>query len=205
MVNPERFVVAHPFNPVYLLPLVEIVGGAKTAPETKTRAAAFCRGIGMHPLMVRKEIDGFIADRLMEALWRESLHLVNDGVATAEEIDQAICYGAGLRWSFMGSFLTFRLAGGEAGMRHFLEQFGPALELPWTKLRAPELTDDLVERIAAQSDEQAAGASIRDLERLRDDCLVDVMQALKSNDYAAGKVLGAYESLLNKRNRDEGR
>ncbi len=202
MVNPERFVVAHPFNPVYLLPLVEIVGGEKTSAETKTRAAEFCRSIGMHPLMVRKEIDGFIADRLMEAMWRESLHLINDGVATADEIDQAVCYGPGLRWSFMGSFLTFRLAGGEAGMRHFLEQFGPALKLPWTKLQAPELTDDLIERVAAQSDEQAAGASIRELERLRDDCLIAVMQALKSTDYAAGKVLGAYESLLEKRHRE---
>ena len=204
MVEPQRFLVAHPFNPVYLMPLVEIVGGEKTAPEAKARAAEFCRSIGMHPLMVRKEIDGFIADRLMEAMWRESLHLINDGVATADEIDQAVCYGPGLRWSFMGSFLTYRLAGGEAGMRHFLQQFGPALKLPWTKLEAPELTDDLIERIAAQSEEQAAGTSIRELERLRDDCLIAVMQGLKSTDYAAGKVLGAYESLLEKRSRESG-
>lgn len=93
----------------------------------------------MRPLVVRREIEGHIADRLMEALWREALHLVNDGVATTEEIDAAVVYGCGLRWSLMGTFLTFHLAGGEPGMRHMLEQFGPALKLPWTKLEAPSL------------------------------------------------------------------
>ena len=137
MEHPERLVVGHPFNPVYLLPLVEICGGEMTDPATKTRAATFYSRIGMKPLHVRKEIDGFIADRLLEALWREALWLVNDGVATTEEIDDAIRYGAGLRWSFMGTFLIYRMAGGEAGMRHFLAQFGPALKLPWTRLEAP--------------------------------------------------------------------
>jgi len=193
---PERFVVGHPFNPVYLLPLVEVCGGEKTSPGTIEQAMAFYRAIGMHPLHVRQEIDGFIADRLLEAVWREALWLVNDGVATTAEIDDAIRYGAGLRWSFMGTFLTYRLAGGEAGMRHFLAQFGPALRLPWTKLEAPELTDALIERIATQSDAQAAGASIRDLERLRDDCLVAVLQGLRSHDYAAGATLNAHEEKL---------
>jgi carnitine 3-dehydrogenase len=193
---PERVVVAHPFNPVYLLPLVEICGGARTADEAKERAAAFYRRIGMHPLMVRREVDGFIADRLLEALWREALHLVNDGVATTDEIDQAVCYGPGLRWSFMGTFLIYRLAGGEAGMRHFMEQFGPALALPWTRLQAPELTDTLIERIVEQSDAQARGVPVRELERLRDDCLVAVLQALRSHDYAAGAVLKRYEEAL---------
>lgn len=196
MAGPERFVVGHPFNPVYLLPLVEVCGGDKTSPETVQQAMAFYGSIGMHPLHVRKEIDGFIADRLMEAVWREALWLVNDGIATSAEIDDAIRYGAGLRWSFMGTFLTYRLAGGEAGMRHFLAQFGPTLHLPWTKLKAPELTDELIERIAEQSDAQAAGASIRDLERLRDDCLVAVLQGLRSHDYAAGAVLNAHEERL---------
>ena len=99
--------------------------------------------------MSAKEIDGFIADRLMEALWREALHLVNDDVATAEEIDDAIRFGSGLRWSFMGNFLIYRIAGGEQGMRHFMAQFGPALKLPWTKLEAPELTDELLDKIVA--------------------------------------------------------
>ena len=112
----------------------------------------------MRPLHVRKEIDGFIADRLMEAMWRESLHLIDEDVATAEELDDAIRFGAGLRWSFMGNFLIYRIAGGEQGMRHFMAQFGPALKLPWTKLEAPELTDELLDKIVAQSDEQAGDA-----------------------------------------------
>jgi len=189
-------VVGHPFNPVYLLPLVEVCGGDQTSPETVQRAMVIYRSIGMHPLHVRQEIDGFIADRLLEALWREALWLVNDGIATTAEIDDAIRYGAGLRWSFMGTFLTYRLAGGEAGMRHFLAQFGPALRLPWTKLEAPELTDALIERIATQSDAQADGASIRDLERLRDDCLVAVLQGLRAHDFGAGAILNAHEDKL---------
>ncbi|MES1955698.1 3-hydroxyacyl-CoA dehydrogenase NAD-binding domain-containing protein [Salinisphaera hydrothermalis] len=172
---PERIFVAHPFNPVYLLPLVELVGGDATTPETLDAAQAVYRGLGMRPLVVRREIEGHIADRLMEALWREALHLVNDGVATTEEIDAAVVYGAGLRWSLMGTFLTFHLAGGEQGMRHMLEQFGPALKLPWTKLEAPELTNTLIERVVAGCEHQAAGRSIAELEHRRDAFLTDLL------------------------------
>ena len=196
MAKPERFVVGHPFNPVYLLPLVEVCGGARTSEATKQAAMALYTSIGMKPLHVRKEIDGFIADRLLEALWREALWLVNDGVATTQEIDDAIRYGAGLRWSFMGTFLIYRMAGGEAGMRHFLEQFGPALKLPWTKLEAPELTEALIDRVAEQSDAQAGAASIRDLEARRDGCLVAVLDALRGQDFAAGAVLGEHGRRL---------
>jgi carnitine 3-dehydrogenase len=196
MAHPGRFVVGHPFNPVYLLPLVEICGGVSTTAATKTRVAKLYADLGMHPLHIRKEVDGFIADRLLEALWREALWLVEDGIATTAEIDDAVRYGAGLRWSFMGTFLIYRLAGGEAGMRHFLSQFGPALKLPWTKLEAPELTPALIERIAEQSDAQAAGASIRELERQRDDCLVAVLAALRRQDYAAGAALKRYQAAL---------
>jgi carnitine 3-dehydrogenase len=196
MAHPERFVVGHPFNPVYLLPLVEVCGGERTAETTKTAAMALYREIGMRPLHVRKEIDGFIADRLLEALWREALWLVNDGVATTEEIDDAVRYGAGLRWSFMGTFLIYRMAGGEAGMRHFLAQFGPALKLPWTKLEAPELTDALIDKVAEQSDAQAGSASIRELEAQRDACLVAVLDALRSQDYAAGATIREHQRRL---------
>ena len=196
MAHPERFVVGHPFNPVYLLPLVEICGGEKTSQATKDAATALYTSCGMQPLQVRVEIDGFIADRLLEALWREALWLVNDGIATTAEIDDAIRYGAGLRWSFMGTFLTYRLAGGEAGMRHFLAQFGPALKLPWTHLVACELTDELTDTVAAQSDDQAGGIGLREYEQKRDDCLVDVMTALKANDFAAGATLKAYGDHL---------
>jgi carnitine 3-dehydrogenase len=197
MAYPERFVVGHPFNPVYLMPLVEICGGARTSAATKERAAAFYRSLGMQPLLVRKEIDGFIADRLMEALWREALWLIHDDVATAAEIDDAMRFGPGLRWAFMGTFLVYRIAGGEPGMRHFMAQFGPTLKWPWTKLMdVPELDDALLDKIVAQSDAQAGTASIRELERLRDDCLVSVLQGLRGHDFAGGAVLKAYEAGL---------
>ncbi|NLY35950.1 MAG: L-carnitine dehydrogenase [Tissierellia bacterium] len=189
MINPERLVVAHPFNPVYLLPLVEVVGGEKTSAEAVDTAMEFYQMIGMKPLKVRVEIDGFIADRLLEALWREILHLVNDDVATTQELDDAIIYGAGLRWAFMGTNLTYWLAGGKKGMRHFMNQFGPALKLPWTKLVAPELTDELVDKMVEGTDEQSQGQDLRELEALRDNCLVSIMEALSEYDYASGKIL----------------
>jgi carnitine 3-dehydrogenase len=140
MQAPERFLVAHPFNPVYLLPLVELVGGRATSVAALDAAARFYTEIGMHPLRVRREVPGHLTDRLQEALWREILHLVNDGVATTGELDDAIVYGPGLRWAGMGTNLIYHLAGGETGMRHMLRQFGPCLKWPWTRLEAPELT-----------------------------------------------------------------
>ena len=197
MRRPERMLVAHPFNPVYLLPLVELCAGEATAPEAVERMRLVCEAIGMAPLVVRREIDGFLADRLMEAMWRESLWMVNDDVATVSELDDAVRLGAGLRWAAMGMFETYRIAGGEAGMRHFMEQFGPALRWPWTKLTdVPELTDELLDRIAAQSDEQAAGMGFRDMERRRDDCLVGIIQALRAQGVGAGAVLERYERSL---------
>jgi carnitine 3-dehydrogenase len=197
MDRPERFLVAHPFNPVYLLPLVELCASERTAAATVTRAADAFRAVGMHPLVVRAEIDGFLADRLLEALWREALWLVHDDVATVAEVDDALRYGPGLRWAFMGSFLTYRIAGGGQGMRHFMEQFGPALAWPWTKLMdVPELTEGLLDRIAVQSDEQAAGRSIRELERERDRALVRILQALRLEGSGAGATLADWERGL---------
>ena len=179
-VHPERCIVGHPFNPVYLLPLVEVVGGQQTAPATVAAAIGIYSALGMQPLHVRKEIPGFIADRLLEAVWREALHLVNDGVATTGEIDDAIRYGAGIRWSFMGTFLTYTLAGGNAGMRHFMAQFGPALELPWTKLVAPKLTEALIDSVVDGTTAQLGGHSIAQLERYRDDAIISVMAAVEA-------------------------
>lgn len=196
MARPDRLVVGHPFNPVYLLPLVEICGGDQTSQQTKDIAAAVYTRIGMKVLHVRKEIDGFIADRLLEAVWREALWLINDGIATASEIDDAVRFGAGMRWSFMGTFLVYRLAGGEEGMRHFLHQFGPSMEWPWTKLIGPKLTDELIETIARQSDEQAGGIDLRTYEKLRDDCLVDLTHALERNDFASGQIARAHRARL---------
>jgi len=197
MSHPRRLIVAHPFNPVYLLPLVEVLGGVGTAPETLERVLPLYRDLGMHPLVVRKEIDAFIADRLLEAVWREALWLISDEVATTAEIDDAIRYGFGLRWAQMGLFETYRIAGGEAGMRHFLAQFGPTLKWPWTKLTdVPELNDGLVDRLTSQSDAQSGHLSIRELERIRDDNLVAILRALKANHWGAGETLARYEKRL---------
>ncbi len=193
---PERFCVAHPFNPVYLLPLVEIVGGELTAAATLESASDFFRFIGMHPLRVRKEVPGHLTDRLQEALWREILHMVNEGVATTGELDESIIYGPGLRWAGMGTNLIYHLAGGESGMRHMLEQFGPCLKWPWTKLEAPELTEELIDRMVEGTQQQAAGRSIRELERLRDDYLVAIQQVLRQYNVGAGATLRAVEDRL---------
>ena len=185
---PERVLVGHPFNPVYLLPLVEVLGGEKTSQAHVDAAADFYAAIGMHPLKVRAEVPGFLSDRLQEALWREVLHLVNDGVATTEELDAAIAYGPGLRWAIWGSCLTYHLAGGEGGMRHFLDHFDPA-EFPWTKLEAPPLTAELIDRMASGCEAQSAGRSIKEMEQLRDNCLIGVMRALRRYRVGAGENL----------------
>jgi len=184
--NPQRCMVGHPFNPVYLLPLVEVVGGSQTSPLAIEAAIGIYKALGMKPLHVRKEVPGFIADRLLEAQWREALHLVNDGVATTGEIDDAIRFGAGIRWSFMGSFLIYTLAGGDAGMRHFMSQFGPALKLPWTKLVAPELTEELIDAVVDGTQTQLGQHSIADLERYRDDCLMAVQEAIRTTKLKHG-------------------
>jgi carnitine 3-dehydrogenase len=184
--NPGRCLVGHPFNPVYLLPLVEVVGGKHTSPEAIAAAIGIYKAMGMKPLHVRKEVPGFIADRLLEAQWRESLHLINEGIATTGEIDDAIRYGAGIRWSFMGSFLIYTLAGGDAGMRHFMSQFGPALKLPWTKLVAPELTDALIEDVVDGTKVQLGQHSIAAMERYRDDCLMAVQEAVRATKIKHG-------------------
>ncbi len=197
LTHPERLVVGHPFNPVYLLPLVEICGGDRTGRPALDAATAFYASISMKPIEVRVEIDAFIADRLLEAVWREALWLVNDGVATTEEIDDAIRYGFGLRWAQMGLFETYRTAGGEGGMGHFIRQFGPALHWPWTKLTdVPELTDELVDRIEAQSDAQSGMHSVRELERIRDRNLVGILQVLEANEWGAGRTLAEQRRRL---------
>ena len=193
LVHPGRLLAGHPFNPVYLLPLVEVVGGRATSAAAVERAREVYAALGMKPVVVAKEIDAFIGDRLLEALWREALWLVHDGVATVEDIDDVIRYSFGLRWAQMGVFQTYRIAGGEAGMRHFLAQFGPCLAWPWTKLTdVPDLDEALIDRIAGQSDAQAAGRSVRELERIRDDNLVGIMEALErtgESGWGAGALL----------------
>lgn len=189
----DRVIVAHPFNPVYLLPLVELSGAA----EICARAETLLQSVGMVTLTLRKEIDAHIADRLLEAVWREALWLIKDGICTTEELDDAIRMGFGLRWAQMGLFETYRIAGGEDGMRHFLAQFGPALQWPWTKLTdVPDYTEELVDLIAGQSDAQSGHMDIRALERLRDDNLVSIIRGLKRSGTGAGRVVSAHEASL---------
>ena len=201
MKHPERLFVAHPYNPVYLLPLVEIVGGEKTSAATIQAAMERLAPIGMKGVHIAKEIEAFVGDRLLEALWREALWLIHDDICTVETLDDVIRYSFGLRWAQMGLFQTYRIAGGEAGMRHFLAQFGPCLAWPWTKLTdVVDLDDALIEKIGRQSDEQADGLSFRELERIRDENLVGILQALKGGHggkgWGAGKLLKDFEQSL---------
>ena len=195
--RPGQIMVAHPFNPVYLLPLIELVPGEAGDAELIAQAKTILGSLGMHALHLKKEIDAHVADRFLEAVWREALWLVKDGIATTKEIDDAIRYGFGIRWAQMGLFETYRVAGGEAGMKHFMAQFGPALKWPWTKLMdVPEFTDELVDLIAGQSDAQSGAYSIRELERIRDNNLVGMMRALKAQDWGAGALLNAQDRLM---------
>ena len=177
--NPQRSLIGHPFNPVYLLPAVEIVPGKKTTTKYLNQAKKFYKSISMNPIMVKKELPGYLSDRLQEALWREGLHIINEGYATTEDLDRAIEDGPGLRWSLMGTFLTFHLAGGKAGMKHMLEQFGPALKLPWTKLKAPKLTKNLSSRIISGTKNQSKGKSVSMISNIRDEYLVELQMMRK--------------------------
>ncbi len=177
--HPERVLIGHPFNPVYLLPLVEIVPGKKTAKKNILKTNKFYTKMGMKTLILKKELPGYLSDRLQESMWRESLYIINEGFASTKDLDDAIIYGPGLRWSLMGTFLTFHLAGGEMGMKHMLEQFGPALKLPWTKLKAPKLTNSLKKKIIEGTKMQSKKKSIKNLANLRDNFLIDLQKLLK--------------------------
>ncbi len=177
--NPKRCLIAHPFNPVYMCPGVELVPGKKTDKKYIYQSKKFFNSISMTPIILRKELPGYLSDRLQEALWREALHIVNEGYASTEDLDRAIEEGPGLRWSLMGTFLTFHLAGGNAGMKHMLEQFGPALKLPWTKLKAPKLTKKLSERVISGTRKQSKGKPVRLISNIRDEYLLNLLKMRK--------------------------
>ena len=178
-INPKRFIIAHPFNPVYILPLVEIVKGNKTSKIIMNKADKFYKSLYMKTLTVDKELPGFLSDRLQEALWREGLHIINEGYASTKDLDEAITYGPGMRWALMGTFLTFHLAGGEMGMKHMLDQFGPALKLPWTKLKSPNLNKKLKDKIITGTKKQSKNLSINKLSNMRDNFLIDLLNLKK--------------------------
>lgn len=178
--DPGRLVVGHPFNPPYLIPLVEVVGGAATAPWAVSRAAEFYRHIGKSVIEMDQELPGFIANRLQEAIWREALHMVAAGEATPEEIDRSITDGPGLRWPVHGPCLTFHLAGGEGGMAHMLDHFGPSLKAPWTRLDAPELTSGLRDDMVAGAEVSAGGRPMAELVAERDRAVIAVRRAVET-------------------------
>ena len=177
--HPERCVVGHPFNPPYLIPVVEVVGGERTDPAAVDWLARFYASTGKRPLRLSQELPGFVGNRLQEAMWREALHMVAAGEATVEEIDASIAFGPGLRWAQMGPCLAFHLAGGAGGMAHMLDHFGAALEEPWTRLQAPPLTPELRDRMIEGCLRQADGRSVADLERLRDGFLADLLDLVE--------------------------
>ena len=177
--NPERGIIGHPFNPLYLLPAVEIVPGRRTKKQSLIKANNYYKSISMKPIMLKKELPGYLSDRLQEALWREGLHIINENYATTEELDRAIEDGPGLRYSLMGTFLTFHLAGGKAGMKHMLEQFGPALKLPWTKLKAPKLSKKLSNRVISGTKKQSRGKSVDTIAKIRDEYLLNLQKLRK--------------------------
>jgi carnitine 3-dehydrogenase len=180
--RPERFLVGHPFNPPYLIPLVEVCGGERTDPDAVKWADELYTLSGKRSLKMEQEVPGFVGNRVQEALWREALHMVESGQATVQQIDDAVTYGPGLRWAIMGPMLTFHLAGGPGGMGHMLDHFGPALLEPWTRLEAPELTTDLRDRVVAGVEEEAAGRTVAQLEAKRDAFLVDLLLLLEKYD-----------------------
>jgi carnitine 3-dehydrogenase len=177
--TPERLVVGHPFNPPYLIPLVEVVGGRDTASWAVDWAAEFYRRVGKTVITMDHEVPGFIANRLQEALWREALHMVANGEATVEQIDTAITAGPGLRWPVQGPCLTFHLAGGDGGMGRMLDHFGPSLKSPWTRLDAPELTSELRDAMVDGCDRAADGRTIADLVAERDRAIIAIHRAVE--------------------------
>ena len=175
-----RAVVGHPFNPPYLLPLVEIVAGENTKPEVIAWTEGYYRYFGKVPIVLKKEIPGFIATRLQEALWREALHMVKNDEATPEQIDLALINGPAPRMAFQGQCMAFHVACGEGGMATNLDQFGPALELPWTRLKAPELDQVLRDKMVQGCNEMAAGKTFQELVADRDNAIVGILKSLKN-------------------------
>ena len=177
--TPERCVIGHPFNPPYLLPLVEIVGGKLTDPAAVDWAGAFYEIAGKAPLIMKKEIPGFVATRLQEALWREALHMVANGEATPADIDIALINGPAPRMVSQGQCMAFHVACGAGGMATNLDQFGPALKLPWTRLEAPELTQELRNRMVDGCNQMAGERGFEQMAAKRDQQIVAVLRALR--------------------------
>jgi 3-hydroxyacyl-CoA dehydrogenase len=189
--HPERCIIGHPFNPPHLIPLVEVVGGLHTAPSVIERAMAFYRGIGKHPIHIRKEIRGHVANRLQAALWREAVSLAAQNIISVGDIDAAVAHGPGLRWAIMGPSLTFHLGGGRGGMRHFLKHLGGSVESWWSDLGAPSLTPEVQNILVDGVDAEVGSQSTDDLANRRDRLLVELIRVVRKEGGVTGNEVRA--------------
>jgi 3-hydroxyacyl-CoA dehydrogenase len=192
--HPERCVIGHPFNPPHLVPLVEIVGGAKTSEATIQRATEFYTGLGKQAVRLRKEVPGHVANRLQAALAREVYYLVADGVVSVTDVDKALCWGPGLRWGIMGNMMLNHLGGGQGGIKHFFEQFTGPMTAWWKVLGSPELTPEVRNKLIAGLQEEVGTRSVAELEAQRDEILLGLLELRKkfeSAPIAAAKTVHA--------------
>jgi len=183
--HPERCVIAHPFNPPHLIPLVEIVGGARTSEETIQRAMEFYQSIGKQTVRLYKELPGHVANRLQAAVGREAFHLVAEGVLSAEDVDSALSWGPGLRWGVMGNMMLNHLAGGAGGIEHFFEQFTGPMTAFWKSLGSPVLTPEVQRKLIESVKAEVGSRSVEELEAQRDELLLGLLELRNGPQEAA--------------------
>lgn len=173
-----RMVIGHPFNPPHLIPLVEVVGGPETDPAVIDWVIAFYKALGKPAIRLNREVTGHVANRLQSALWREAVHLITTGVASAADVDTAIAYGPGLRWALMGQTMVWHLGGGEGGLARMFEILGPAIQSWWDDLGAPDLTPEVKATMVEQASAAARGQPIAEIARRRDELLIGLLETL---------------------------
>jgi 3-hydroxyacyl-CoA dehydrogenase len=178
--HPGRCVIGHPINPPHVIPLVEVVGGQQTAPETISRAMQFYRRVGKYPIHIKKEMPGYVANRLQAALWREALDMVRQGAITVADADAAVSQGVGLRWAIMGPSLVFHLCGGQGGIRNFMNHLAGPFSSWWPSLGTTELTPELIETVIRGVEAETQGRSVGQLEQERDRVLLGLLASLKT-------------------------
>jgi 3-hydroxyacyl-CoA dehydrogenase len=174
--RPDRVLVGHPFNPPHLIPLVEVVGGKATSESAIATAMEFYAAVGKHPIHLKKEVKGHVANRLQAALWREAFALVRDGVATVADIDAAVAHGPGLRWALLGPFLNLHLSGGVGGLEYVLDHLGPPIESWWADMTEVTLDDELKAKLVAGGDDELAGEPMDVITQDRDRVLLELMR-----------------------------
>lgn len=180
--SPERCIIAHPFNPPHLIPLVELVPGKRTSEETIETAYRFHRMMGKTPLRVRKEVPGYVANRLCAALWREAIDLVHKEIASVEDVDLAVCRGPGLRWAFMGPHITYHLGGGSGGIQEFIEHIGPTFESCWGSMSSwTSIPPSALKKVVKGLEEEVEKRNLEELARWRDAKLVKILKTISDD------------------------